>query len=251
MVPLKLFHSRSFSGANLLTLFLYAAIGIFFFLFPMNLIQVQGYSTTAAGAAALPLILLVFSLSRWSGGLLAHYGPRAPLIIGPLIAAAGFILFAVPGVGANYWKSFFPAFVVLGFGMAVSVAPLTTVVMSSVGQDHAGTASGINNAVARVASLLAIAILGIVMVRVFSSSLNRALTDALLPPGVLRYVRSNEIKLAGIDLPSGLDGHTKALIQGAISHAFVVGFRAVMLICAGLAVASAVVASLMIPAKTE
>jgi EmrB/QacA subfamily drug resistance transporter len=251
MVPLKLFHSRSFSGANLLTLFLYAAIGIFFFLFPMNLIQVQGYSTTAAGAAALPLILLVFSLSRWSGGLVAHYGPRAPLIIGPLIAAAGFILFAVPGVGANYWKSFFPAFVVLGFGMAVSVAPLTTVVMSSVGQDRAGTASGINNAVARVASLLAIAILGIVMVRVFSSSLHRALTDAVLPPGVLQYVRSNEIKLAGMDLPSGLDGNTKALIRGAISHAFVVGFRAVMLICAGLAVASAVVASLMIPAKTE
>ncbi len=251
MVPLKLFHSRSFSGANLLTLFLYAAIGIFFFLFPMNLIQVQGYSTTAAGAAALPLILLVFSLSRWSGGLVAHYGPRAPLIIGPLIAGAGFILFAVSGVGANYWKSFFPAFVVLGFGMAVSVAPLTTVVMSSVGQDHAGTASGINNAVARVASLLAIAIFGIVMVRVFSSSLNRTLVDALLPADILQYVRSNEIKLAGMDLPSGLDGHTKALIRGAISHAFVVGFRAVMLICAGLAVASAVVASLMIPAKTE
>jgi EmrB/QacA subfamily drug resistance transporter len=251
MVPLTLFHSRSFSGANLLTLFLYSAIGIFFFLFPMNLIQVQGYSTTAAGAAALPLILLVFSLSRWSGGLVAHYGPRAPLIIGPLIAGAGFILFAVPGVGANYWKSFFPAFVVLGFGMAVSVAPLTTVVMSSIDQDRAGSASGINNAVARVASLLAIAILGIVMVRVFSSGLNRALTDAALPPGVLQYVRGNEIKLAGIDLPSGLDGNTKALIWEAISHAFVVGFRAVMLICAGLAVTGAVVASRMIPARTE
>jgi EmrB/QacA subfamily drug resistance transporter len=249
MVPLTLFHSRRFSGANLLTLFLYAAIGIFFFLFPMNLIQVQGYSTTAAGAAALPLILLVFSLSRWSGGLVAHYGPRAPLIIGPLIAAAGFILFAVPGVEANYWKSFFPAFVVLGFGMAVSVAPLTTVVMSSVGQDRAGAASGINNAVARVASLLAIAILGIVMVRVFSSCLNRTLAGAMLPADILQYVRANEIKLAGIDL-SGLDAHTRATIREAIVHAFVFGFRAVVLICASLAVASAAVASLMIPAKT-
>jgi EmrB/QacA subfamily drug resistance transporter len=250
MVPLTLFHSRNFSGANLLTLFLYAAIGIFFFLFPMNLIQVQGYSTTAAGAAALPLILLVFSLSRWSGGLVAHYGPRPPLIIGPLIAAAGFILFALPGVGASYWKSFFPAFIVLGFGMAISVAPLTTVVMSSVGQDRAGAASGINNAVARVASLLAIAIFGIVMVRVFSSSLNRTLVGALLPADILQYVQSNEIKLAGINL-SGLEANSMATIREAIAHAFVVGFRTVTLICAGLAVASAAVASLMIPTKIE
>src|SRR6201987_6043281 len=96
MVPLPLFKSRSFSGANLVTLFLYAALGIFFFLFPMNLIQVQRYSPTATGAAALPLILLMFFLSRWSGGLVTRYGPRVPLIVGPIIAAIGFVLFAVP-----------------------------------------------------------------------------------------------------------------------------------------------------------
>ncbi len=101
MVPLTLFASRSFTGANLLTLFLYAAIGIFFFLFPLNLIQVQGYSATAAGGATLPLILLIFLLSRWSGGLVARYGPRVPLIVGPLIAALGFVLFAVPSVGES------------------------------------------------------------------------------------------------------------------------------------------------------
>ncbi len=249
MVPLTLFESRSFGGANLLTLFLYAALGIFFFLFPMNLIQVQGYSTTGTGAAALPLILLMFFLSRWSGGLVTRYGPRAPLVIGPLIAAAGFILFAVPGAGANYWKAFFPAFVVLGFGMAISVAPLTTVVMSSIDQNRAGTASGINNAVARVAGVLAVAILGIVMVKLFSSSLNGSLTGGLLPPGILQYVRSNEIKLAGLDLPSSLDSATTAQIRASISQAFVFGFRTVMLMCAGLSLASAAAASLMIPGK--
>jgi EmrB/QacA subfamily drug resistance transporter len=251
MVPPILFRSRTFSGANLLTLFLYAALGIFFFLFPLNLIQVQGYSTTATGAAALPLILLMFFLSRWSGGLVTRYGPRAPLVIGPLITAAGFVLFAIPGVGASYWKAFFPAFVVLGFGMAISVAPLTTVVMSSVRQDHAGTASGINNAVARIAGVLAVAILGIVMVKLFSSSLNRSLADGMLPPDILRYLRSNEIKLAGLDVPSGLDSDTTALIHRYISHAFVFGFRTVTLICAGLSLASAAIASLMIPAKTR
>ena len=251
MVPLTLLASRSFSGANLLTLFLYAALGIFFFLLPMNLIQVQGYSATATGAAALPLILLMFSLSRWSGGLVKRYGARAPLIIGPLLAAAGFILFAVPTVGAGYWKAFFPAFIVLGLGMAISVAPLTTVVMNSVDQDRAGTASGINNAVARVAGVLAIAIFGIVMVKLFSSSLNRSLTGRLLAPGIFQYVRANEIKLAGLDLPSSLDVDTIAIIRVSISHAFVFGFRTVMLICAGLSLASAAIASLMIPAKME
>ena len=249
MVPLALFASRSFSGANLLTLFLYAALGTFFFLFPMNLIQVQGYSTTATGAAALPLILLVFSLSRWSGGLVARYGARTPLVIGPLIAAAGFILFAVPGVGAGYWKAFFPAFIVLGLGMAVCVAPLTTVVMNSVSQDRAGAASGINNAVARIAGVLAIAIFGIVMVKLFSSSLNRSLTGQHFAPDILQYVRANEIKLAGLDLPSNVDVETKALIRMSISRAFVFGFRTVMLICAGLSLASAAIAFVMIPAQ--
>lgn len=251
MVPLALFNSRSFSGANLLTLFLYAAIGIFFFLFALNLIQVQRYSTTATGAAALPLILLMFLLSRWSGGLITRYGPKAPLVIGPLIAATGFVLFAVPSVGASYWKSFFPAFVVLGLGMAVSVAPLTTVVMSSAAQNRAGTASGINNAVARVASVLAIAILGIVMVRVFSLGLERNLRGRVLPPGILRYIQSNAIKLAGLDLPAGLNAEAIVTIRASISHAFVFGFRIEMLICAGLSVAGGAVAWLMVPARVE
>jgi len=242
MVPLTLFRSRNFSGANLLTLFLYAAIGIFFFLFPLNLIQVQGYSAAATGAAVLPLILLMFALSRWSGGLVARYGPRAPLIIGPLIAAAGFAVFALPSAGSNYWKAFFPAIVVLGFGMAVTVAPLTTVVMSSVDQDHAGTASGLNNAVARIASVLAIAVFGIVMVRAFDFRLGDELTNLGLSSEIFREIQSRAIKLAGLELPSNLDASTAAAIRSAINYAFIFGFRLIMLICTGLAAASSVVA---------
>jgi predicted MFS family arabinose efflux permease len=247
MVPLELFRNASFSGANLLTLFLYAAIGIFFFLFPLNLIQVQGYSSTEAGAAILPLILLMFFLSRWSGGLVARYGPRGPLVIGPLIAALGFGLFAVPSIGDNYWKAFFPAVIVLGFGMAVTIAPLTTDVMNSVDQDRVGTASGINNAVARVAGVLAVAVFGIVMVYGFRARFDRTLASFSLSPEILQAIRAQETRLAGLQVPAGLDPKTMAAIKDSIGHAFVFGFRIVVLICAGLSLASAAVAWLMIP----
>ncbi|HEY4659878.1 MAG TPA: MFS transporter [Terriglobales bacterium] len=242
MVPLALFRSRTFSGANLLTLFLYAALGIFFFLFPLELIQVRGYSAFATGAAVLPLIVLMFALSRWSGGLVARYGPRTPLIVGPLIAAGGFAVFAFTSIGGSYWKTFFPAIIVLGFGMAVTVAPLTTVVMSSVDQDHAGTASGINNAVARIASVLAIAVLGVVMVKAFDLRLMHQLANRGLPPDVLREIQSRATRLAGMELPTNLDATTAAAIRSAINHAFVFGFRVIILICSGLAAASGAVA---------
>jgi EmrB/QacA subfamily drug resistance transporter len=251
MVPVSLFKSRSFTGANLVTLLLYAAIGIFFFLLAMNLIQVQSYSTTAAGAAALPLILLMFSLSRWSGGLVARFGPKLPLIVGPLIAAAGFLSFAVPSVGGSYWTTFFPAFVVLGLGMAVSVAPLTTVVMSSVDQARAGTASGINNAVSRVAGVLAVAVFGIVMVSAFAARLQHSLAGLNLAPAALHQIQTNAIRLAGLEVPAGLDPQTSSAVQAAIAQAFIFAFRLVMLLCAALAVASAGVASRMIPRKAQ
>lgn len=249
MVPLKLFRSPSFSGANLLTLCLYSALGIFFFLFPMNLIQIQRYSATATGAAAIPMILLMFSLSRWSGGLVARYGARFPLVIGPLIAAAGFALFAVPSTSAHYWKTFFPAFTVLGLGMAVTVAPLTTVVMNSVEQDHAGTASGINNAVARVAGVLAIAVFGVIMVLMFERALANSIAGLHLAPAVLGNLRSNAVKLGGMSPPPGLDGNTSAAIRISIAQAFVFGFRVVAFICAGLALLSSAIAARMIPSR--
>jgi EmrB/QacA subfamily drug resistance transporter len=249
MVPLKLFQSQAFSGANLLTLFLYAAVGIFFFLLPLDLIQVQGYSATDAGAAVLPFILLMFLLSRWSGGLVSRYGARRPLMIGPVIAAFGFFLFTLPSVGGSYWSTFFPAVVVLGLGMAVSVAPLTTVVMGAVDQDHVGTASGINNAVARVAGLLAIAVFGVVMVTEFSGHLNRRLTNVTMPADMRTSLQSNEIKLAALKPAEGLDRRTAAAIESAIVASFVFAFRLTMWICAALALASAAVAWRTIPGE--
>jgi len=246
-LPLGLLKSRSFAGANLLTLFLYSAIGIFFFLFPLNLIQVQRYSTTATGAAMLPLILLMFLLSRWSGGLIAGYGARGPLIIGPVIVAVGFALFAVPTISGSYWRSFFPAVLVLGFGMAITIAPLTTVVMNAVSNDAVGTASGINNAVARVAGVLAIAVLGIVMAKAFSFRLNESLAHFSLPADTLQELHANQNKLAGLQAPAALDAALKTAVNQAISAAFLFGFRIVILICAGLSLVSAGIAWWMIP----
>jgi EmrB/QacA subfamily drug resistance transporter len=247
MVPFELFQSRAFSGANLLTFFLYAAIGIFFFVLPLNLIQVQGYSATAAGGAVLPLILLMFLLSRWSGGLVTRYGARLPLVIGPVISATGFLLFSVPSIGGSYWGTFFPAVVVLGLGMAISVAPLTTVVMESVDEDRAGTASGINNAVARVAGLLAIAVFGVIMVASFGEHLSRRLSTVQTPDDIRAQLQSNASRLAALTPPAGVDPATASTLRSSILLSFVSSFRLLMWICAALALVSAAIAWRMIP----
>jgi MFS family permease len=239
MMPLGVFRSRTFSGANLLTLLLYAGLGGALFFLPFNLQQVQGYGPTAAGAANLPFILLMSLLGRWSGGLVARYGAKRPLVIGPCIAALGFALFAVPGIGDSYWTTFFPAIMVLGFGMAIAVAPLTTTVMSAVDGQHAGLASGINNAVSRVAGLLAIAVLGIVMLQVFNGSLNDRIAPLNLPADAQAQLDAQRVNLAAAQPPAGVDQQTGAALTQAIDESFIAGFRVVMLVAASLAVASA------------
>jgi EmrB/QacA subfamily drug resistance transporter len=251
MLPLSMFRSRTFSGANVLTFLLYAALGASLFFLPFNLIRVQGYSPTEAGAANLPLILLLFFLSRWSGGLVTRYGAKRPLIIGPLIAALGFALFALPGIGGSYWTTYFPAMVVLGIGMAVSVAPLTTAVMGAVDPQYVGTASGVNNAVSRTAGLIAIAVFGIVVLAIFSNSLVSYLSGLQIPPDIQNTIISQQNKLVGIEIPAGLSNSTHAAIQQAISESFIASFRVVMLIAAALAVLSSLSSLLLIEGKKQ
>jgi predicted MFS family arabinose efflux permease len=164
MMPLALFGSPSFVGLTLLTFLLYGALGGLFVVVPYVLITAGGYSATAAGAALLPLPLVIALASPLTGAFSAKTGPRMPLTLGPIIVALGFLLTLRMGHGENYWRDVFPAMVVIALGMAAAVAPLTTAVLMSVDPSHVGAASGLNSAVARNGGLVATALIGSVLV---------------------------------------------------------------------------------------
>ncbi len=244
MLPLGLFRSRTFSGANLITLFLYGALSAALFFLPLDLIQVQHYSPTQAGGALLPWIFIVFLLSRWSGGLIVRYGARLPLIVGPAIAAAGFALLARAAAGGPYLTTVFPAAVVLGVGMALTVAPLTTAVMSSVEQGRAGVASGVNNAVSRVAGLLAIAVLGFVFAGVFGRQMSHGLDALRLPAEERQQIDAQRAKLAD-------ETTDDARVRELIGRSFVSAYRVVLWVAVGLALGSSVSAAGMIESREQ
>jgi EmrB/QacA subfamily drug resistance transporter len=173
MMPPALFESRAFTGANLLTLFLYCALGATTFVLPFTLIQRHGYSVVQAAGAQVPFVVVMAVLSPWAGRLMDRYGARLPLTVGPTIAAIGFALFSRAAYDGSYWTSVFPAVMIMSLGMGISVAPLTTTVMTSVGESRAGLASGVNNAVSRIAILLAVAIAGVVTQGSFQTGLAR------------------------------------------------------------------------------
>ncbi|MFD4467245.1 MFS transporter [Rhodococcus sp. NPDC058505] len=201
LVPPSLFRSRVFTAANLVTLTVYAALGGVFFLLVLQLQIVVGYSPIAAGLATLPITVLMLALSARTGRWAQHHGPRLPMTVGPLIGAAGLVLMLRIGPDASYLADVLPAVTVFGLGLSTLVAPLTGAVLNSVPTERSGIASGVNNAVARTAQLLAVAAL----------------------PGL-----------------AGITGTTDV-------RAFSNGFGVAMLACAGLMLAGAVLAAVLLP----
>jgi EmrB/QacA subfamily drug resistance transporter len=242
MIPLGIFASRDFTVANLYTLGLYAALGAAFFFIPFNLINVQHYTPLAAGAALLPMIVLMFVSSRWAGALVSRIGARIPLTVGAAIAGAGFFICSLAGIGGPYWTTFLPGIVALGIGTSTFVAPLTTTVMNAAPAAHAGSASGINNAVSRVAGLLAIAVLGIVVVNSTQHALHS--TGSSLPPSV-RQMLARDSLISG-RAPSNIPHVDQAQAQHAVERAYVVGFRNALQLCALLAWVSAIMAGTLL-----
>ncbi len=236
MLPLSLFRSGAFAGTNLLTLLLYAALGGTLFFLPLNLIGVLGYSATAAGSALLPLSLLLAALSSPFGSLSGKWGPRLFLTAGPVVAGAGFALLGLLNIGGSYWTGLFPAAVVIGLGMALTVAPLVSAVLGSVGRDRSGTASGVNNAVSRAAGLLAIALGGLLMLGSFRPALETRLGAADLPAPARAQMVDQSARLAQTPIPGSLSQRERQDAKAAVNVAFQVGFRRVCLAAALLAV---------------
>ena len=247
MMPPNLFRSRSFSGANLMTLLLYCALSGALYFLPFNLIQVQGYSAVAAGAAFLPFTVIMGFGSTFAGGLLGRFDPRAILTLGPMITAAGFFALAVPGTHAEFATGFLPAIVIIGVGMTLCVTPLTTVVLDSVGERQTGTASGINNTAARIAGVLAVAVLTSVAVAAFSSELEPGLRRADVPAVVAQEVLDDASDLAELKPPIGASAAVADAVHAVVARSYVATFRLLVIICGVLAALSGLIAWFFIP----
>jgi EmrB/QacA subfamily drug resistance transporter len=246
MMPLNVFRSLTFSGVNILTLLLYGAIGGAMFFLPFLLIQVHGYSATEAGAAFLPFTIVLALLSKWGGGLADRFGARLPLIVGPAVVALGYLLIAVPGTGGPYWMTFLLPMVILGLGLAITVAPLTTTVLNSVAQHQTGVASGINNAVAQVASLLLIAILGTVGIATLNSSLDQHLVTSHANADVHQIADMARKGFVMPGFPPGTSPDTRQSAHTIIADSFLDTIRRVMLIATAFSLASAAAAAFTI-----
>lgn len=250
MVPLAIFKSPLVTGANLATLFLYFALSGVIFFFVLNLQQVQHFSPINAGLSMLPAILLITFLSGPAGTLADKIGPRTPMIAGPLIVAVGMTSLMIPGTHANYFTGFLPGLVLFGGGMALVIAPLTKSALA-VKSDISGAASGINNAVSRIAGLLAVALLGAIVLSLFSIKLNQNLSKLSLNNVQTAQILQQKNKLAAVEIPQNFDGQTKIAAQNAIEESFVYGFRVAMGICAFLALLSAIASYKLITNKKK
>ena len=235
MVPLGLFRRRTFAAVNLLTLLIYGALAAMFFFLPFVLIQARGYSPAASGASLLPLVVVVAALSRRAGAVADRIGPRMPLTVGPLVVGAGFLLIALLPPDASYAVSLLPGLLVVGLGIGTAVAPLTTTVLNSVDRGDQGTASGMNNAIARLAALLAVAGFGIVAIGAFESELSRRLDAARVSPAVRQRVHGERTRLGALEPPPDATPEEARAVREGVVRGVEAAFRDVNLLCAGLA----------------
>ncbi len=249
MLPLNLFQSATFSGSNLLTLFLYGALSAGLFFQSLNLIQIQGYSQTVAGFTTLPFAILLTLFSRKMGALSDRLGARRFLIMGPLLAGLGFYLLSLPGLthgASDYWVTYFPGIITLGIGMTLTVAPLTTTVLASVDRNYSGTASGVNNAVSRIAGVLAIAVVGAMALSLFQQNLMLAIQRLPLTAAMHQTLQVESAKLGNTRPSRSLPVLVQREIQDAINVSFIETYRRVMELCAAFAVLSALMAALLV-----
>jgi EmrB/QacA subfamily drug resistance transporter len=243
MLPPALFRSRAFTVANVYTLLLYAALGGSLFFVPLTLINAQQYAPTAAGAVMLPFVVLRVLFSRWSGGLIARFGVRPPLAGGAALAGAGFVAFAVPGLGGSYWTTYFPAVVLLGAGGVLFIAPLTTTVFDASDRQRSGIASAVNNAVARVAGLLAIAGFGLVFAAVFGHEFERQLARAPVSNATRLIAVEERARFVAGSVPAAIPFADRAAVERAIRTGTIAGFRTVMLLSGLVAFVAAGIAA--------
>ncbi|QHS56914.1 MFS transporter [Mucilaginibacter sp. 14171R-50] len=249
MMPLQLFKNSTFSGANLLTLFLYAGLSTGMLFLSLNMVQVQRYSQLQSGLTFLPFTILMIVVARFAGALADKHGPRSFLIAGPAIAGAGLFLlsFVKQTAGpADYWTTFFPGILVLGLGMSFTVAPLTAAVMGSVSDRFSGAASGVNNALTRVANVFANAILGALAVLLFSGALQGSIKNLKLDDAQEQAVVKQAVNLGNAKAPSEFTGVEKSEINKAYTGSFITAYANVMRISAGLGFLGALMAVMFV-----
>lgn len=245
LVPPALFRSADFSGLNMMTLLLYAALSGALFLLPYNLIQIQQYSATEAGLALAPLGVVIGLMSRYSGRISDRIGPRPQLIVGSALVAAGCAGLAVPGIGGGYFATFFVPVLLIALGMGTAVSPLTTAVMNAVPDERSGTASGINNAASRVAGLLAVALSGAIATAVFAGALETRLAALPVDDMVAQRLLANAERLAELTASATVPENLRAALDEAIDRAFLAAFRAGALLNAAMAAVAAMIAALL------
>lgn len=243
MVPLRLFRSPIFSGTNLMALFLYGALSAFGVFFTLNVQQVQGYSATLSGITFLPFAIILTLMSPWAGRLSDRHGPRRFLIIGPLLAGIGFAWSALIGLTdgpAQYFTTFFPGIALFGIGMGFTVAPLTAAVMGSVPKDASGTASGVNNAVTRLAGVLAVAVIGAVGIAAFAGAIVDLGTQAGLSAVQVQQLAARAPDLGAAQVPAEFSEQAAESARLVLRDGFIGVYQLSAWICAALCFASAV-----------